>query len=165
MANNAININKIMFVPDPSRYLGFQHYMSWSLLWSVVLRSGVVVFLFFCCCWYWWNCWPSWLKLSFHNHISHRIVEYKQDNWLNISCFVSYNIWHRIVEYKKDYWLIIFMFCNLQHGILQRIWYLQFSKGCQVVELYWCILITFQITTKYKIRTKYNDNLRPNKHR
>jgi len=35
-------------------------------------------------CWYWWNCWPSWLNLYFHNHISHRIVEYQKDHWLNI---------------------------------------------------------------------------------
>jgi len=47
MANNAININKIMFAPEPSQYLGFQHYMSWSLLWSVVLRSPLLFFFCF----------------------------------------------------------------------------------------------------------------------
>jgi hypothetical protein len=93
-------------------------------------------------CWYWWNCWPSWLKPSFHNHISHRIV-----------------------ENKKYHWLSIFMFWKLQHGKLERISYLQMSKTWQVVEcayLDWCNLIRIQITTKYKIRTKYNENLRPN---
>jgi len=59
------------------------------------------------------------------------------------------------------------MFCKLQHGILEGIWYLQSSKTCQVVEcawLDWCNLIGIQSTTKYKLRTKYNANLRPNKH-
>jgi hypothetical protein len=94
-------------------------------------------------CWYWWNCWPSWLKPSFHNHISHRIVENKKYHWLNI-----------------------FMFWKLQHGKIEIISYLQMSKTWQVVEcafLDWCNLIIMQITTKYKIRTKYNENFRPNK--
>ena len=59
------------------------------------------------------------------------------------------------------------MFCNLQHGILEGIWYLQSSKSCQVVKcawLDWCNPIGIQIATKYKINTKYNDNLRPNKY-
>jgi hypothetical protein len=37
----------------------------------------------------------------------------------------------------------------------------------QVAEcawLDWCNLIGIQITTTYKIRTKYNENMRPNKH-
>jgi hypothetical protein len=41
-------------------------------------------------------------------------------------------------------------------------------KSWQVVEcawLDWCNLIIIHITIKYKIRTKYNDNLRPNKQR
>jgi len=131
MANSATNINKTMFVSVPSQYFDFQRYMSWSLLWSAIFRSEVVV----CfdkehCYWYWWNCWPSWLKLSFHNHISHRIV-----------------------EYKKHHWLSIFMFCKLQHGKVEGIWYLQISESRQVVEcawLDWCNLIFIQITTKYK---------------
>jgi hypothetical protein len=48
------------------------------------------------------------------------------------------------------------MLCKLQHGILEEIWYLQFSKSCQVVEcpwLDWCNLIGIQITTTYTIRT------------
>jgi thioredoxin-related protein len=59
------------------------------------------------------------------------------------------------------------MFCKLGHGKIEIIWYLQISKACQVVEcpsLDWCNLIRKQITTKYKIRTKYNENLRPNQH-
>jgi hypothetical protein len=107
---------------------------------SNVICSGLYCLL----CWYWYNCSPSCLRLSFHNHISHIIV-----------------------EYKRDHWLSKLMLCKLQHGILEEIWYLQFSKSCQVVEcpwLDWCNLIIIQITTTYKIRTKYNDNLRPNKH-
>ena len=85
-------------------------------------------------CWYWWNCWPSWHTPSFHNNISHRIIEYKEDHWLNL-----------------------FMFCKQQHGKLEGIQYLLSSKAWQVVEcayLDWCNLIRIQITTKYKIRTK-----------
>jgi len=77
------------------------------------------------------------------------------------------HISHRIVECQKDHWLSILMFWKLQHGILKGIWYLHIGKACQVVEwawLDWCNLIGMQKTTKYKIRTKYNDNLRPNKH-
>ena len=72
------------------------------------------------------------------------------------------------LTYKKDYWLNIFMFCKLQHGQIEINWYLQISKACQVVEcafLDWCNLIRIQITAKYKIRTKDNNNLRPNKHK
>jgi hypothetical protein len=82
-------------------------------------------------------------RLSFYDHISHIIVKYKKYHWLNI-----------------------FMSCKLQHGKIEIIWYLQKSKACQVVECAcWdgCNLIRRQITAKYKIRTKYNDNLRPNK--
>ena len=43
MVNNATNINKRVFVPVPTQYLDFQRYMSWSLLWSVILRSEVIV--------------------------------------------------------------------------------------------------------------------------
>ena len=60
------------------------------------------------------------------------------------------------------------MFCKLQHGKKEKKWYLQISKACQVVEcacLDWCNLINMQKTTKYKIRSKYNDNSRPNKHK
>jgi len=38
MVNSATNINKRMFVPVPSRYLDFQRYISWSLLYSLILR-------------------------------------------------------------------------------------------------------------------------------
>ena len=96
--------------------------------------------------WYWWNCWPTWLK-DFLLIITSRI------DLLNI---------------KKYHWLNIFMFCKLQHGKIERIWYLQKSKAWQVVEcacLDWCNLIRIQITKKYKIRTKYNENLRPNKYK
>ena len=96
-------------------------------------------------CWYWCNCWPSCLKLSFHNQISHRIVECKKNDWINI-----------------------LMCCKLQHWKLEGIRYLQMSKFWQVVEcarLDWCNLIIIQTTTKYKIRTKYNDNVRPNNQR
>ena len=85
-------------------------------------------------CWYWWNCWPSWHAPSFHSNISHRII-----------------------EYKEDYWLNLFMSCKLQHGKLEGIQYLQSSNAWQVVEcanLDWCNLVRIQITTKYKIRTK-----------
>ena len=46
------------------------------------------------------------------------------------------------------------MLCKLQHGKIERIWYLQTSKACQVVEcawLDWCNLIRIHIATKYKI--------------
>ena len=43
MVNNATNINKILFVPVPSQYLDFQRYMSWSLLWLVILRLELIV--------------------------------------------------------------------------------------------------------------------------
>jgi len=69
---------------------------------------------------------------------------------------------------KKYHWLSIFVFCKSQHGKIERIWYLQKSKAWQVVEcacLDWCNLIRIQITKKYKIRTKYNENLRPNKYK
>jgi hypothetical protein len=59
---------------------------------------------------------------------------------------------HRIVEYKKYHWLSILMLWKLQHGKIERIWYLQSSKTWQVVEcayLDWCNLIRTQITTKY----------------
>ena len=82
---------------------------------------------------------------SFHNHISHIII-----------------------KYKKYHWLSIFMLCKLQHGKIEIIWYLQFSKAWQVVEctcLDWCNLSRMQLTTKYKIRTKYNDNLSPKEYK
>ena len=59
------------------------------------------------------------------------------------------------------------MFCKLQHGILEGIVYLQSSKSCQIVEcpwLDWCNLIGIQITTTYKIHTKYYENMRSNKY-
>jgi hypothetical protein len=43
MVNNATNIYKRVFLSVPSQYLDFQLYMSWYLLWSVILRSDVIV--------------------------------------------------------------------------------------------------------------------------
>jgi len=43
MVNSAANINKKLFRPVPSKYLVFQRYMSWSLLYLVILRWEVVV--------------------------------------------------------------------------------------------------------------------------
>jgi hypothetical protein len=43
MVKNAPNINKSVLVPDPSQYLDLQRYISWSSLWSVILRSDVIV--------------------------------------------------------------------------------------------------------------------------
>jgi len=43
IVNNATNINKRVFIPVPSQYLDFKRYMSWSLLWSVILRSEVII--------------------------------------------------------------------------------------------------------------------------
>jgi hypothetical protein len=39
------------------------HFMVFICVWWVKVR----VYCSFC--WYWWNCWPSMLKLSFHNFI------------------------------------------------------------------------------------------------
>jgi hypothetical protein len=102
----------------------------------------------YCSQWFWgerWVCWPSWLKdFLFIITSSIELLNIKKDHWLNI------------------------LFCKLHHGKIWLIWYLQSSKASQVVEcafLDWCNLIRIQITTKYKIHTKYNDNLRPNKHK
>jgi hypothetical protein len=60
------------------------------------------------------------------------------------------------------------MFCKLQHGKIEIIWYLHVLKAWQVVEcawLDWCNLIIVQITAKYKIRTKYKENMRPNNYK
>ena len=57
------------------------------------------------------------------------------------------------------------MFSKLQSGIKYGSWYLQIIKVRQVVEcawLDWCNIIGIQITTTYKIRTKYYENIRPN---
>jgi hypothetical protein len=67
-------------------------------------------------CWYWWNCWPSWHTSSLHNNISHIIIEYKEDHWLNL-----------------------FMFCKLQHGKLEGIQYLQSSMACKSLNHFICI--------------------------
>ena len=91
--------------------------------------------------WYWWNCWPSWLK-------DFLVISTSRIDLLNI---------------KKDHRLNIFMFCKLQHEKIEIIWYSQNNEACQVVEctfLDWCNLIRMQLTTKYKIRTKFNDNLK-----
>ena len=124
--------------------------------------SNVICRDLYCSQWFWgewWVCWPSWLKV-FLFIITSRI---------------------ELLNIKKDHWLNICMLCKLQHGKIERIWYLQTSKACQVVEwawLDWCNMIRIHITTKYKIDviwlwwkqlqhikyTKYNDNLRPNMH-
>jgi len=38
MVKNTTNISKRMFVPVPTQYLDFQRYISWSLLYSAILR-------------------------------------------------------------------------------------------------------------------------------
>ena len=117
---------KNKLLPVTIKYLDSQRYMLWSLLLAVILRWEVCLILMELLTIMGW-------RLSFHNHISHIIVKYK----------------------KKYYWLNIFMFCKLQHGKIEIIWYLQISKVCQVVEcacLDWCNLIITQSTTKYKIR-------------
>ena len=60
------------------------------------------------------------------------------------------------------------MLCKLQDGIKKRSWYLQIIKVRQVVEcawLDWYNIIGIQRTAAYKIRTKYFENMRPNKHK
>jgi hypothetical protein len=55
-----------------------------------------------------------------------------------------------------------------KHEYVLSIFLLMNSESCQIVEcawLDWCNLITIQRTTKYKIRTKYDDNLRFYKNR
>ena len=84
MVNNTANINTRV----PSQYLDFQRYVSWSLLWAVILMSDMVV------CFVDIDGIVDHLNLSLHNHISHIIVEYKKDLWLSICC-VSYNIENR----------------------------------------------------------------------
>ena len=140
MVNNATDIHNIVLVPVPSQYLDFQRYMSWSLLWSVILRWEVIV-----CC------------VDIDGIVDH--------HGFNLQFIIAS---HRIVEYKKDHWLNIFMFCKLQHGKIEGIWYLQTNKSWQVAEcvcLDWCDRITVQKTAKYKIRTKYKGNLRTNNYK
>ena len=43
MGNSATNINEKLFQPVPSKYLVFQRYMSWSLLYLVILKWEVAV--------------------------------------------------------------------------------------------------------------------------
>jgi len=66
-------------------------------------------------------------RLSFHNHISHKIVKYRKVSLTkHIPYFVSY-----------------------QHGTREIIWYLQLNKAFQVVEctwLDWCNRVISQIT-------------------
>jgi hypothetical protein len=71
-------------------------------------------------------------------------------------------------SYQANHWTYIFMFCKLQHGLMYGYWYSQCIKVRQVVEcawLNWCNLIGIQITTTYTIRTKYYENMRPNKYK
>ena len=141
IVNSATNINikNVCASPKPFPRFPTSYVLVFIVFSSFEVRGGCLTY------WNWWNCWPSLLKLSLQRHISHRIV-----------------------EYKKDHSLIIFMFCKLQNGKIEGIWYLQSNKACQVVEcawVDWCNLIVLQRTTKYKIRIKYNDNLRPNKYK
>jgi hypothetical protein len=129
MVNNDTTIHKRVFVAVPSQYLNFQGYMSWSLLWSALLRWEVIV---------------CFVDID-------GIVDYHVLNFLYIITF------H-----------IESLFCKSQHGKIEGIWYLQINKAWQVVEcawLDWCNLIRRQRTTKYKLRTKYNDNMRINKNK
>jgi hypothetical protein len=72
--------------------------------------------------------------------------------WTPAACHAqSHNTSVSIRAYEKDHWLNIFMFCKLQHGKIEIIWYLQISKACQVVEfLDWCNLIRIQMTANIK---------------
>jgi hypothetical protein len=46
MDNNATNIDKRVVVPDPSQYLDLKRWMSCPSLWSLILRSEVIVCFF-----------------------------------------------------------------------------------------------------------------------
>jgi hypothetical protein len=88
MVNNATNINKRVFVPVPSQYLDFQRYMSWSLLWLVILGSEVIV------------CFVDIDGIVAHHGIHLHFIAISHIESLNIkkmidltySCFVSYNM-------------------------------------------------------------------------
>ena len=88
MVNNATNINKRVFVPVPSQYLDFQRYMPWSLLWSVILRSEVIV------------CFVNIDEIADHHGLNLHFIAISHIESLNIkkiidqiySCFVSYNM-------------------------------------------------------------------------
>jgi hypothetical protein len=88
MVNNATNINKILFVPVPSQYLDFQRYMSWSLLWLVILRLELIV------------CFVDIDGIVDYHSIHLHFITISHIESLNIkriidvaySCFVSYNM-------------------------------------------------------------------------
>ena len=88
MVNNATNINKRVLVPVPSQYLDFQRYMSWSLLWLVILRSEVIV------------CFVDIDGIVDYHGIHLHFIAISHIESLNIkriidltySCFVSYNM-------------------------------------------------------------------------
>ena len=68
MYKNETPINfeiKWIYLCVTSQDLIFQHHMLWSFCvqWFEVRGESS-----FCC--YWWNCWPSLIKLSFHNAIN-----------------------------------------------------------------------------------------------
>ena len=88
MVNNATNINKRVFLSVPSQYIDFQRYMSWSLLWSVILRSDVIV------------CFVDIDEIADHHGLNLHFITIAHIESLNIkriidqtySCFVSYNM-------------------------------------------------------------------------
>jgi hypothetical protein len=88
MVNNATNINERVFVFVPSQYLDFQRYMSWSLLWSVILRSDVIV------------CFVDIDEIADNHGLNLHCIAISHIESLNIkriigqtySCFVSYNM-------------------------------------------------------------------------
>ena len=91
--NNTTDITKIMFVLVPSQDLNLHSHMSLYLLYSVIFKSEVIVrFVDIDGIVY-----HHGLNFFFHDHISHRIIEYKKGHWLNI-----------------------FMFCMLQHGKIEE---------------------------------------------
>jgi hypothetical protein len=65
-------------------------YVSWSLLWSVILRSEVIV------CFVDIDGLVDQYGLNLHNHISQRTVEYKKDQrfCLLLSLFLTFVLWY-----------------------------------------------------------------------
>ena len=57
------NLTQSHFEPVPCQDLDFQFHMSWSSLCSMSW-GGRWLFISF---WFWWKCWPSLIKLSFHD--------------------------------------------------------------------------------------------------
>ena len=90
-------------------------------------------------CWYWWRCWPSTLKLSFHDYISKLelfeefLFEGNVQNWTCDCKILRYWQWilnrlttgnlantiHLTVEeYSQLWYLLIFNIPSLQHFVL-----------------------------------------------